>query len=468
MKDATLMNPIVNSIKKVVCFRMKTQENISARFQIKIQIVQPDRHVIFRLHVLLITRSAARVSTSSLEANNPCDGIPCQNLGTCTQTLTGYRCNCFLGFDEQNNCEIGTVKYLTYLLPVNETDFRIAALSYSTQTTVEFFFDEHMTNESVCAAIDAIQPKSGATLTTKALERAEEMLKDNSTGSRHLKAYQYIIVVSDGLSTDRHVAISKAVSIASRGINVYVLGVDRESDHTEFVQLASETSVGTKGVFSTLNDDLLHTLYLETINHDCKEACMENSTSDIMLVLDLSRISQSVADIQLTLQSVIELVTTLDTRNNNISLGLISFGNTSSIEVPIRGIPDADKFISASQALKLKNEESNIISALNHLTLSDAFSAPNGARVDSRKLAIIFSTGNWTNIPEVTKRMIEIEATGISFIFVAIGEDANFDILTEISRDDHNIYWVRSRDHNSIFSALKSKAVFVSCKQNFF
>ena len=39
--------------------------------------------------------------------DNPCDGIPCQNLGTCTKEVSGYSCSCFLGFDEKNDCEIG-------------------------------------------------------------------------------------------------------------------------------------------------------------------------------------------------------------------------------------------------------------------------------------------------------------------------------------------------------------------------
>ena len=40
-------------------------------------------------------------------ADNPCDGIPCKNLGTCTKEASGYRCSCYLGFDDKTDCEIG-------------------------------------------------------------------------------------------------------------------------------------------------------------------------------------------------------------------------------------------------------------------------------------------------------------------------------------------------------------------------
>lgn len=182
----------------------------------------------------------------------------------------------------------------------------------------------------------------------------------------------------------------------------------------------------------------------------------------------MSRISQSIAEIQLSLVSIIELVSTLDIKHTNISLGLVSFSNTSTTEVKLGEISDADQFISATQALRMKNEVSDLKSALDKLTLNDAFSTQNGARVDSRKLAVVFSSGNWTERLEVKKRIKEIESSGISFIFVAVGEDAELDTFTDISQDDHNIYWYSSRKINNMFYSLTSKVVFASCKPNFF
>ena len=88
--------------------------------------------------------------------------------------------------------------------------------------------------------------------------------------------------MSDGLSTDRHMAVVKAREIRSLGIHIYIYGVDRESDHSEFLDLASNNSFDVPGIYSTQNNDLLNTLYMETVNSQC-------GSKNLMFVIQSAR-----------------------------------------------------------------------------------------------------------------------------------------------------------------------------------
>ena len=167
--------------------------------------------------------------------------------------------------------------------------------------------------------------------------------------------------------------------------------------------------------------------------------------------------------IQLSLSAIIELTSYLNISANNISLGLLTFSRNANLRIEIGSIVNPIDFIRTSQGVKPEPNPSKINSALDVLTLQHGFSTIYGARHYSRKLAVILSTGNWTHLYEVEKKVEHLQQSGIIVILVAVGENAQFHIMDSITTDKHNIYWVESKDMFGVLKSVISKANYVYC-----
>ena len=188
-----------------------------------------------------------------------------------------------------------------------------------------------------------------------------------------------------------------------------------------------------------------------------------NTTTDIIMAVDLSRISQDMREIQLSLSAIIELTSFLNISSNNISLGLLTFSTSANLRVPLGSIANPTDFKRASQSVQPESSPSNTTSALDVLTLQHGFSTAHGSRLDSRKMAVIISTGNWTDLPEVTKKVQSLQESGITVLFVAVGENADFAMFDSVTADKHNIYWIETKQMFRVLKSVISKAKFVTC-----
>ena len=63
-------------------------------------------------------------------------------------------------------------------LPIHPDDFRVSVVTFASDVIVEFLFTDFTSNETLINAIDNIVPSSGATFTTAALEKAQEVYED--------------------------------------------------------------------------------------------------------------------------------------------------------------------------------------------------------------------------------------------------------------------------------------------------
>ena len=64
-------------------------------------------------------------------------------------------------------------------LPMHPDDFRVSVVTFASDVNVEFLFTDFTSNETLINAVDSIVPSSGATFTTAALEKAEEVYVDS-------------------------------------------------------------------------------------------------------------------------------------------------------------------------------------------------------------------------------------------------------------------------------------------------
>jgi hypothetical protein len=74
-----------------------------------------------------------------------------------------------------------------------------------------------------------------------------------------------VIVISDGLATDMHEMLVHAKLMQAEGIRILGVGIGNTVSHSDFMDVTSNGD----DVFSSDNDDVLHTILTETAHSDC-------------------------------------------------------------------------------------------------------------------------------------------------------------------------------------------------------
>uniref|UniRef100_A0AC34FFN3 Uncharacterized protein n=1 Tax=Panagrolaimus sp. ES5 TaxID=591445 RepID=A0AC34FFN3_9BILA len=123
------------------------------------------------------------------------------------------------------------------LINISEETTQMAVLQYASYTFTEFVFKTHKTKEALRNGILKIRHKSGTTKTGKALEKAYQLFKDESSGSRRKNSTvgQVAIVVTDGHSHDDPIA--KAKKLRSSGVTIIALGIGPHINMNELNQI---------------------------------------------------------------------------------------------------------------------------------------------------------------------------------------------------------------------------------------
>lgn len=163
------------------------------------------------------------------------------------------------------NKSVDFIEQFLDTLPIGPSDFQIAAITFSNNATLEFDFNDHNDNSSLRNAFRSITNKGHATYTDVALSLARDVMFNASLGARW-NASKYVILVYDGMSTERTKAINiRSVLLPSSIVRLYAVGVGEQVDHIELQQIATESEY----VFSPKNKDAINRLLQETSHSDC-------------------------------------------------------------------------------------------------------------------------------------------------------------------------------------------------------
>ncbi|CAG2237745.1 unnamed protein product [Mytilus edulis] len=120
----------------------------------------------------------------------------------------------------------------------------------------------------------------GPTYTVHALRKAREILFDEFSGVRP-DAKKYIILLYDGLFTDRHTAFTEA-QLLYRSTMLTAIGKGSSVGHSELVNIASDED----HAFTYLHEeDVYNRLLKDTVDKDYTD-CVLHSSVEIMIVFD--------------------------------------------------------------------------------------------------------------------------------------------------------------------------------------
>ncbi|XP_021353971.1 collagen alpha-3(VI) chain-like [Mizuhopecten yessoensis] len=218
---------------------------------------------------------------------------------------------------------------------------------------MEFSFSTYTDKADLVSAIDNISPIMGPSYLDKALDKAKEVFGISSSFGARAQVFQYLIIVSDGLSTLRTKAVKDAQTLKSRGIKVLTVGNGEQVDQTELLQLATASQY----VFSGgKEDDTTNVILIETVNTSCTD-CLLNTMTDMVFVVDISK-HQTV--LQQTLDALKDLLYKALDYNPNPQVGMVTFDLTATFKFNINQYTDRDKILLNSQIVLQRQTKSQI------------------------------------------------------------------------------------------------------------
>lgn len=128
------------------------------------------------------------------------------------------------------------VKGLTSRFAVSHSSTRVAVVTWSTETTLEFDFNEYINNEGVEDGIDSIRYSGGWTATGDALH----YIRTNLFNMSSMDAQKILFVITNGKSNRQtYEPEDEAQLMKDDGIEIFTIGIGGDVDHAELELIAS-------------------------------------------------------------------------------------------------------------------------------------------------------------------------------------------------------------------------------------
>ncbi|XP_035824172.1 collagen alpha-1(XII) chain-like [Aplysia californica] len=133
------------------------------------------------------------------------------------------------------------VSNLIKLFDIGRHKTRVAAVSFSTNATVEFHLDEYYDQKDVRDHVETIRYTGGVTNTDDALNLVKNSVLTSEHGVRS-NVLHVVIVITDGRSQNSPDTRTKAKALKDSGIFMFAIGVGPYVDDQELEDIASAPS----------------------------------------------------------------------------------------------------------------------------------------------------------------------------------------------------------------------------------
>lgn len=121
-------------------------------------------------------------------------------------------------------------------LSISQDGVHIGLIRFGTRSDVIFGLEDHFTYSSIAAAIKTMKYTGGGTRTYLALSQARTSL---FAGSSRQNIAKFLIVLTDGMSTNVELTAQEARALKNEGVHVVVVAVGRTVYRRELVSMAS-------------------------------------------------------------------------------------------------------------------------------------------------------------------------------------------------------------------------------------
>lgn len=182
--------------------------------------------------------------------------------------------------------------------------------------------------------------------------------------------------------------------------------------------------------------------------------CKISSTTDVLILLD-TKLKH-----QLSIDVTMEIALKLKASAKDTQVGVITFSNATTYYLNLSSI--SDSVMASIQSVSESHAEPRVHSALEYVS-SEGFATRRGGRLNSRKLIIIVSSGNWTNLAEVKKKIRTLKQQNIRVSTVIIGEYSEYETVKPLLDDPYYAFYVGDSTQTEVLQSFPSLATYTKC-----
>ncbi|XP_063416957.1 collagen alpha-5(VI) chain-like [Mytilus trossulus] len=348
-----------------------------------------------------------------------------------------------------------TIEIMTYIvkrLPIGSEDFQIALMKYNYHPSLVFNFVQYTSVQSITSAFYDIHNSNGPTNTGEALQKADEIFHDKSSGSR-ISAYKYVILIYDGLSSDRMNALSQAKKMREKRIKLFAVGIGNAISHDEIVNIAFSKYYA----FNHMHlDDIYNQLIQDSIDVSCP-VCVRRTEADIIILLDVQK-NQSSIGFQYRKTAIRKLLEGLYNDNPNVQIGMVAYSDHADYVFKLSWSNNVHSRIAAAFQVELDkvSVESNLSHTLEFVGV-DVFRSSNGGRSLARKIVITFSSSMTDYSVGIRDQILNLNKSDIEVLGVATNHnDPISNDYTEILLDASQLFVIPTESKTDPFDCLKA------------
>uniref|UniRef100_A0A3P8U058 Collagen type VI alpha 6 chain n=1 Tax=Amphiprion percula TaxID=161767 RepID=A0A3P8U058_AMPPE len=309
---------------------------------------------------------------------------------------------------------------------------RLGVAKYADSPNLEFDLTTYSDMKSLEKAVKDIRQIGGGTETGRALEFMGPYF-DRAMASRGHKVSEYLVVITDGKSSDEVKA--PAEKLRSQGVIVYSIGV-KNADMEELREISGDP----KRTFFVNNFDALKPIKDDIITDICSQDACKDIPGDLLFLIDSSG-SIYPQDYNKMKDFMKSVISKSFIGQNEVHVGVMQFSTIQKLEFPLNRFYSKEEMSKAIDNMQQVGGGTHTGEAITDV--SQYFDASRGGRPDLRQRLVVITDGEAQD--EVRRPAAALRAKGV--VVYAIGVvDANTTQLLEISGSPDRMYAERDFD----------------------
>ncbi|XP_078315734.1 collagen alpha-6(VI) chain-like isoform X2 [Crassostrea virginica] len=319
-----------------------------------------------------------------------------------------------------------------YNVGSNETQFSV--VSFDSRVHPEFSLNKYPSKTQVLGALSSIQHHLGSTHTEDALNYIANNSFTAANGGRS-GVDKWVIVLTDGQSTDPTETVAAADRLHKMGIEVISIGIGSSADQAELEAIATDP----QHVYRVDDYDALHSLMMNIESTTCGYNACHGNKADIMFLLDSSA-SEGASNFQHQLEFVQNFTDKFDIGPDAVQIGLATFSTKPHGHFWLDTYQNKSDLINATGYVPYIPGSTFTDLGL-QFALNESFTTSHGARDPSvPKILVVLTDGQSTDSMATALMADQLHRAGIKVVTIGIGQNVRKSELTVIATDRNHVF----------------------------
>ncbi|XP_078789808.1 collagen alpha-6(VI) chain isoform X2 [Oryzias latipes] len=309
---------------------------------------------------------------------------------------------------------------------------RMGVVKYADLPELEFGLETYMDAENLETAVRTIQQRGGGTETGRALTFMGSLF-DKAKDSRGHKVPEYLVVITDGKSSDE--VKSPAEKLRSKGVTIYTIGV-KEADKKELEEISGDP----KRMFFVNDFDALNPIKDKVITDICSADVCKDLSGDLVFLIDSSG-SIYPQDYEKMKDFMKFVISRSFIGRNEVHVGVLQFSSSPQPEFDLRSFFSKEDMLQAINGMQQLGGGTLTGDALT--AVSQYFDSALGGRPHLQQRLVVVTDGQAQD--EVRGPAEALREKGVKIYAIGV-VDANTTQLLEISGSHDRMYSGRDFD----------------------